>query len=211
MRPQAGLRLQRCGPRSPLARALLLTIGRESFPSGGGSGAATPTERGHDREHHGKHGLAAALGAGVLCRRPLGSIFELGQSPQFAERRSACGPQVRPRARAEILAPGPSCVSDTLLTQTVSCGPLRRSRREFITISQIHRPHTDIRVRVSPPQPRSRSARAPLRPVIRPISPIVVWGPRLRTHTMRPSSMLTYPAAWTSTARRPSRPRRAAS
>ena len=27
----------------------------------------------------------------------------------------------------------------------------------------------------------------------RPISPIVVWGPRLRTHTMRPSSMLTYP------------------
>ena len=75
---------------------------------------------------------------------------------RFAERRSACGPQVRPRAPAKILAPGPSCVSDTLLTQTVSCGPLRRSRREFITISQIHRSHTDIRVRVSPPQPRSR-------------------------------------------------------
>ena len=43
-------------------------------------------------------------------------------------------------------------------------------------------------------QPRSRSARAPLRPVIRPISPIVVWGAEaVRTHTMRPSSVLTYP------------------
>jgi hypothetical protein len=29
---------------------------------------------------------------------------------RFAERRSVCGPQVRPRAPAKILAPGPSCV-----------------------------------------------------------------------------------------------------
>ena len=39
---------------------------------------------------------------------------------RFAERTSACGPQVRPRAPAKILAPGPSCVSEPQLTRIVS-------------------------------------------------------------------------------------------
>ena len=38
---------------------------------------------------------------------------------RFAERRSACRPQVRPRAPAKILAPGPSCVSYTAAHATM--------------------------------------------------------------------------------------------
>ena len=75
----------------------------------------------------------------------------------------------------------------------VSAVGLAPTSGEIVTQIQLSGSRTDSLVRILHAQPRSRSARAPLRPVIRPISPIVVWGPRLRTRTMRPSSVLTYP------------------
>ena len=69
VRPTAGPRLQRpVQGRRPQEHCSSQSDAR-AFQAGAGSGAATPTERGHDREHHGNHGLAAALGARVFCRR----------------------------------------------------------------------------------------------------------------------------------------------
>jgi hypothetical protein len=66
---EAALRLQTpVQGRRPQERCSSQSDGR-AFQAGAGSDAATPTERGHDREHHGNHGLAAALGARVFCRR----------------------------------------------------------------------------------------------------------------------------------------------
>jgi hypothetical protein len=47
---------------------------------------------------------------------------------------------------------------------------------EVVTKFQSDSSRTDSPVRILDAQPGSRFARAPLRPVIRPISPIVVWG-----------------------------------
>ena len=70
-------------------------------------------------------------------------------------------------------------------TRRVSAAGLAPTSGEIVTQIQLGGSTTDSLVRILHAQPGSRSARAPLRPVIRPISPIVVWGPRLRTRSAR--------------------------
>ena len=70
-------------------------------------------------------------------------------------------------------------------TRRVSAAGLAPTSRRIVTQIQLSGSRTDSLVRILHAQPGSRSARAPLRPVIRPIFPIVVWGPRLASRLWR--------------------------
>ena len=63
---------------------------RANSQAGAGAAAAAPAERGHDRHHRGIYRLAAALGAGVLCRR--GAQEARAQACFREDRRRPCLP-----------------------------------------------------------------------------------------------------------------------
>jgi hypothetical protein len=95
---------------------------------------------------------------------------------RFAERRSACGPQVRPRAPAKILAPGRSCVSDTASHANSLVWPVVTDRKsDIIQAASVLQGRACSRT--SPPPAGRGSHRASRAAEIR----LRGWGGRIRT------------------------------